>query len=73
MSNITLKGTALDPNASYRVTMNSFLATGGDNFGVFNEGTDVLGGPVDLDALAAYIKAAGSIAPPALGRIVQIP
>jgi 5'-nucleotidase len=73
VSNITLDGAPLDPTGSYRVTMNSFLATGGDNFGVFNEGTNVLGGPVDLDALAEYIQAAGSIAPAPLGRITRVP
>ena len=30
--------------------MNSFLATGGDNFTIFRDGTDPLGGPQDIDA-----------------------
>ena len=34
---IKLNGTAIDPLASYRVEMNNFLASGGDNFTVFNE------------------------------------
>ena len=34
--------------------MNNFLATGGDGFTVFNEGTDSLGGAQDIDALVAY-------------------
>ena len=32
------------PTDTFRVTMNSFLAAGGDGFTVFNEGTDALGG-----------------------------
>ena len=36
--------------ASYRVAMNNFLADGGDGFSVFNQGTDQLGGEIDLDA-----------------------
>ena len=46
------------------MTVNSFLATGGDGFGVLNDGTDRLGGAVDLDALEAYLIAApGGVAP----------
>ena len=57
------------------MTMNNFLATGGDGFTVFNEGTDALGGAVDLDALVAYFEAAGAagVAVPALNRIVAKP
>ncbi|MGH3381267.1 MAG: bifunctional metallophosphatase/5'-nucleotidase, partial [Actinoallomurus sp.] len=35
------------PTTSIRVTMNNFLAFGGDGFTVFNEGTDALGGAQD--------------------------
>jgi 5'-nucleotidase len=57
---------------SFRVTMNSFLASGGDGFAVFNEGTDALGGAQDIDALVAAFAAAepAGIAVPALDRIV---
>ncbi len=40
--------------------MNNFLATGGDGFTVFNEGTNSLGGAQDIDALIAYFTAAGT-------------
>ena len=66
---LRLDGEPIRDDAEYRVAMNSFLATGGDNFTVFREGRDPMGGPQDLDALEAYIGAAGSLAPPALGRI----
>jgi 5'-nucleotidase len=67
-----VNGTEVAPGDSFRVTMNNFLATGGDGFTVFNEGTDPLGGAQDIDALVAYFAAAGSagIAVPALDRIV---
>jgi 5'-nucleotidase len=60
---------------SFRVTMNNFLATGGDGFTVFNEGTNALGGAQDIDALVEYFKAAepAGIAVPALNRIVPKP
>ena len=46
--------------------MNNFLASGGDGFTVFNEGTDALGGAQDIDALVAYF---GSFLPGARCRI----
>ena len=68
---MALNGTAMADATSYRVTMNSFLATGGDNFTVFNQGTNTLGGDQDVDALEAYIKAGSPLAPPATDRITN--
>ena len=67
-----LDGQPLRDDAVYRVTMNSFLATGGDNFTIFREGTDPLGGPQDLDALEAYFAASNPVTPPAPNRITRI-
>jgi 5'-nucleotidase len=50
-------GALIDKTATYTVTVNSFLADGGDNFTVLRDGTNRLGGPVDLDALIAYLQA----------------
>ena len=50
-----MKGTAIDPAASYRVTANNFLTTGGDGFTAFLAGTDIKNGVIDLDALTKYI------------------
>ena len=49
-------GTPIDRNATYTVAANSFIATGGDGFTVFKEGTypQTLGS--DLDALEAHIE-----------------
>jgi 5'-nucleotidase len=67
-----LNGVEVTPTDSIRVTMNSFLATGGDGFSVFNEGTNVLGGDVDIDALVDYFEAnePAGIAVPTAARIV---
>lgn len=62
-ASIKLNGVTIDPSASYRVTMNSFLADGGDLFTVFTEGTDPLGGAQDLDALEAYLQFYGTVNP----------
>ena len=45
------------PATTYRVTMNSFLAPGGDGFTVFRQCTQPLGGEIDLDALVRYFQA----------------
>jgi 5'-nucleotidase len=66
---LTVDGQPVRDEAVYRVAMNNFLAGGGDNFTVFREGTNPSGGVQDVDALEAYIAAAGSLAPPALGRV----
>lgn len=52
---IVSAGIVLDVNKTYRVTVNSFLSTGGDSFTVFNLGTDRLGGAQDIDATVAYL------------------
>jgi len=70
-----VNGVEVTPASTYRVTMNNFLASGGDGFTVFNEGTNPLGGAIDLDALVAYFGAnePAGIAVPPLNRIVPIP
>jgi 5'-nucleotidase len=72
---IWINGTLINPTTTYRVTMNNFLATGGDGVTVFNEGTDALGGAQDIDAWVAYFATfppAGIPVPP-LDRIVAKP
>ncbi|HET6745547.1 MAG TPA: bifunctional metallophosphatase/5'-nucleotidase [Candidatus Limnocylindria bacterium] len=70
-ASITLNGVPLDMAASYRVTVNIFLADGGDGFPVFAQGTNRLGGAVDTDAFEAYLAAnePGGISPAPLDRI----
>ncbi len=67
-ASITLGGQPVTPEGRYRVTVNSFLAEGGDGFTVLREGTDRLGGALDLDALEAAF-AAGPVAPGPQDRI----
>jgi 5'-nucleotidase len=52
---IVVNGVVQNPGQIYRVTVNNFMATGGDGFGVFVGGTSVLGGAQDIDALTAYL------------------
>jgi 5'-nucleotidase len=73
VSDITINGAPLDPAASYRVTVNSFLADGGDNFSVLAQGTNRLGGAVDTDALEAYFLANSPVTPAPTDRIIAVP
>jgi 5'-nucleotidase len=73
ISDITVAGTPVDPAATYRVSVNNFLASGGDGFTVFTEGTDLTNGPIDLDAFTAYLTAHPNLAPPALTRVTVLP
>ncbi len=52
-----LDGVAIEAGGTYRVATLNFLADGGDGFTAFLEGTNVLGGPSDLENLVAYLEA----------------
>ena len=73
IASIMINGVPIDPNAPYRVTVNSFLADGGDGFAVLTQGTDRLGGDVDLDALVKFFEANSPVAPGPQNRIVLLP
>ena len=71
-ASIRIGGVAVNPNGSYRITVNSFLADGGDNFTVLKSGTNRLGGPLDLDALEAHFTTASPVAPGPRNRITRV-
>lgn len=73
---IKLGGSAIDPAATYRVAMNSFLAGGGDGFAELGKGTKPLVGSDDLKAFNDYLTANSTadkpIAPPKADRITIV-
>jgi 5'-nucleotidase len=69
---LTLDGAPLRDEAVYRVATNSFLAAGGDNFTMFKLGTDVTGGPLDLEALERYIAAGSGDPLPVASRVKRL-
>ena len=74
ISNVKLNGVTLDPVASYTVTVNNFLADGGDNFGTFATITaPKLDGGNDLLALINYLGAFSPVAPPPTDRVNEVP
>lgn len=64
VSDMKLGGQPIDPSRKYRVTVNSFLAEGGDGFAAIKDGTEQVGGGQDIDALLAYLGAAERSPPP---------
>ncbi|SDZ16722.1 5'-nucleotidase C-terminal domain-containing protein, partial [Nitrosomonas sp. Nm33] len=72
-TSIKVNGIMVDPEKSYRVTVNSFLAEGGDQFYVLKEGIDRMGGALDLDALEAYFVTNSPVAPGPQNRITLLP
>jgi 5'-nucleotidase len=80
---LVVNGVVQDPARTFRVTVNNFLATGGDNFTVLTAGASPLGGAQDIDALVAYFAAfrapgaaydrtnAAVVGP--LPRVIQLP
>ena len=67
-----LDGRSIDFAQTYRVTVNNFLADGGDGFRVLREGTDRVSGPLDVDALIGYLSQVSSARPLAPERTPRI-
>jgi 5'-nucleotidase len=53
---IVLNGVVTNPSKTYRVTVNNFMATGGDGYTVLLGGLNALGGAQDIDALVSYLQ-----------------
>jgi 5'-nucleotidase len=73
VSDIKIDGVAVDPAASYRITINNYLAAGGDSFSGFTAGTDLLTGEIDLDAFVDYLIYNSPVAPGPQNRITMLP
>ena len=69
---MTLNGRPIEPGSGYRVTLNDYLAVGGDGFTVARQGTAPQYGGYDADALFAFFQAHGPIGPLPLSRILRV-
>ncbi|SHJ87518.1 5'-nucleotidase [Bradyrhizobium lablabi] len=69
---ISLNGTRIEPSQTYRITVNNYLAVGGDGFTVLKEGKTPLTGGYDADALDAYFKANSPLSPGQPERITRV-
>jgi 5'-nucleotidase len=71
-ASIKLDGQPIDPDARYRVTVNTFLADGGDGFVVLRDGIERSTGGSDLAALVAWFEQNSPISPGQLDRIRRV-
>ncbi|HHW14024.1 MAG TPA: hypothetical protein GXX28_03700 [Firmicutes bacterium] len=76
VSAVLADGRPLDPNATYKVCTNDFMATGGDNFTAFKAGRNVVNTNILVrDALIGYLKGEGAagrtVNPQVEGRAVK--
>jgi 5'-nucleotidase len=73
--NIRIKGEALVSTDTYCVTVNNFLADGGDGYTVFAQppAASRFFGEIDLDAFARYLTAKHPTAPGPQNRITLVP
>jgi 5'-nucleotidase len=70
---LRLDGRRIDPAGDYRITVNDFLAGGGDGFTVLRDSRDRVGGPLDVDALTQALLSAGRpLAPDRTARIGRL-
>ncbi len=72
VTGIMVGGAPLDKEKKYTAAMVDYLASGGDGYTVFTKGTNVVNGPVDVDALVTYMGSLPQpVNPPAGGRITK--
>jgi 5'-nucleotidase len=74
IESLRLDGREVRQDDDVRVTVNSYLAAGGDGFRVLLEGRDRIGGPLDIDALTQFLRdrsAATPLAPSSAQRIAR--
>jgi 5'-nucleotidase len=69
---VAINGVPITKTGSYRVAMNNFLASGGDGFTVFNEGTNQIGGEIDIDAAVNYFMKNSPVAPGPQNRVTRL-
>ena len=67
-----LHGEPIQMDKSYRVTVNNFIATGGDNYTMLTQGTNQQAGEIDLVAAKLYFRVKGVVKEPSMGRITRI-
>jgi 5'-nucleotidase len=68
---MALNGARIDPATRYRVTVNNYLALGGDGFTALKDGTAPQFGVYDDEALFAYFQANSPIGPGTPDRIAR--
>jgi 2',3'-cyclic-nucleotide 2'-phosphodiesterase (5'-nucleotidase family) len=66
---VRIGGAPVDAGATYRITVSSFLADGGNGFGVLRSGSNRAVSGLAVDTFAQYLSADRPISAPATDRI----
>ena len=71
VTSVTLPdGTPLDPNATYRVATNNFMASGGDQFTTLTQGTNIVDTGINLvETVVGYLAVNSPVDPQVEGRL----
>ncbi|WP_324649360.1 bifunctional metallophosphatase/5'-nucleotidase [Georgenia sp. H159] len=73
ISGVFVDGEEIDLDATYRIVTNSFLASGGDNFTTFAEGTNATdSGLIDLAAFVDFFASSEVVETPTAQRAVGV-
>jgi 5'-nucleotidase len=72
ITSLQVDGKDVDPAATYKVAVPSFLASGGDNFRAFADGTAVDTGLLDYEVWIDYLKEQSPVAPDFARHAVQV-
>jgi 5'-nucleotidase len=67
-----LNGEPIELGQSYRITVNNFMASGGDNFTVLTQGANVQAGEIDSVVAKLYFRVKGIVSAPPLDRIARV-
>ena len=63
-------GTPIDPDATYRLATNNFMATGGDQFTTLTQGANTVDTGINLvDTVVAYLESNSPVDPQVEGRL----
>lgn len=68
---VTINGNRMSPRQRYRVAINEFIASGGDNFSAFTKATDEVTIGNDLDIFTSYLQKRSPVEPGPLNRITR--
>jgi 5'-nucleotidase len=69
IQSMSVRNENVELTRTYHVTMNSFLASGGDGFFQFSRAETVSGGDLDIEALVQYIQSNPGLKSPTTNRI----
>lgn len=71
VTRVTLPGgTPIDPNATYRIATNNFMASGGDQFTTLEQGRNVVDTGVNLvDTVVGLLERSSPVDPQVEGRL----